>query len=494
MAVIDPYPDPYLEKNRAALAVLDDFFYRIDRDALFTDEDPETLLELRERVLSALRHLLVRGRSFLETNRELNWPYQALADRKDRFVSRILRSEREWVRDAAFRFLARLPFPGQWEWLYQAEQRLANDPEFSELFGEEQRKVARKIEKKRQKQFQLRHFCQILKRPRLPKEKGILRIFSLYYLFTDPGLLDEISRDYLLYVEPATGVLYRHTWLRVFSRLSDPCLFGLGGVGDSAFIGSQPNILTTPLSHGDFLEADETPEPDGAKRWDVIFNGTFDEMERKRHDLFLWALKQPAMAGTTALILGRGNDENVAAFQKQAAEAGLSDRVTVVANLRRDEVYDLLPRCRVGVHLALYENGCRATYEYFRADVPCVASTCMGGMNPAIFNSMTGKAVPDRNLPEAIAEVLRNREGYRPREWFLNHSGSQHSSRELNQQVKAIFTKLGYDWTEDIVPLGSSGATRYVDKAHYERFRPQFEDLLKPFLSRPHLPVASFID
>lgn len=494
MAVIDPYPDPYLEKNRTALAVLDDFFYRINTDALFTDEDPETLLEPRERVLSALRRLLARGRSFLETSRGLDWPCRALADRKDHFVSRAQHSEREWVRDAAFRFLARLPFPGQWEWLFQAEQNMADDPEFSAMFGEERRKVARKIEKKRQKQFQLRHFCQVLKRPRLPEEKGILRIFSLYYLFTDPGLLDEIGRDYLLYVEPATGVLYRHTWLRAFSRLPDPCLFGLGGEGDAAFLGSQPNILTTPLSHGDFLEATETPEPDHPKSWDVIFNGTFDEMERKRHDLFLWALKQPALAGTTALVLGRGDDENVAAFQQQAAEAGLSDRVTVMANLRRDDVYDLLPRCRVGVHLALYENGCRATYEYFRADVPCVASTCMGGMNPAIFNPMTGKAVPDRDLPEAIAEVLRNRGDYRPREWFLNHSGSQHSSRVLNQRFKVIFTDLGYDWTEDIVPLGSSGATRYVDKAHYERFRPQFEGLLKRFLSRPHLPVAPFID
>ncbi len=494
MAAIDSYPDPYAEENRAALGVLDDFFDQVDADALFTDDDPKRLLEIREHVLSALRHLLVRGRSFLETTRGLDWPYGAPADRKAGFVSLARNSEDSSIRDAAFRFLARLPFPGQWEWLSRAEKRLADDPEFSALFEEERRKVARKIEKKRQKQFQLRHFCQILKRPRLPEEKGILRIFSLYYLFTDPGLLDEIGRDYLLYVEPATGVLYRHTWLRAFSRLPDPCLFGLGGEGDAAFLGSQPNILTTPLSHGDFLEPDETPEPDGAKRWDVIFNGTFDEMERKRHDLFLWALRQPPLAGAAALVLGRGEDGNVARFQKQVDRAGLSNRVTVKANLRRDDVYDLLPQCRVGVHLALYENGCRATYEYFRADVPCVASSCMGGMNPEIFNPMTGKAVPDGELPKAIAEVLRSLGDYRPREWFLNHSGSTHSSRELNRQLRAIFADLGYDWTEDIVPLGSSGASRYVDKAHYERFRPQFEDLLKPFRSRPHLPVASFVD
>jgi hypothetical protein len=295
-------------------------------------------------------------------------------------------------------------------------------------------------------------------------------------------------------VEPATGVLFRHTWLRAFSGLPDPCLFGLGGEGDAAFLGSQPNILTTHLSHGDFLEATETPEPDHPKTWDVIFNGTFDEMERKRHELFLWALGQPALAGATALVLGRGDDDNVAEFKRLTAGAGLSDRVTVKANLRRDEVYDLLPRCRVGVHLALYENGCRATYEYFRADVPCIASSCMGGMNPAIFNPLTGKSVPDQDLPEAIAEVLDNLGDYRPREWFLSHSGSHHSSRELNRRFRTIFADLGYEWTEDIVPLGSSGATRYVEKAHYERFRPQFQDLLKPFLSRPHLPVASFID
>ena len=118
----------------------------------------------------------------------------------------------------------------------------------------------------------------------------------------------------------------------------------------------------------------------------------------------------------------------------------------------------------------------------------------MAGVNPAIINARTGIAAPDRDLARAISKALAQREQFRPREWFVAHSGSANSSRRLNDQLKAIFVERGYLWREDIVPLASSGANRYADSSHYARFRPQFEELLKIFHQQSQLPMPLDVD
>jgi hypothetical protein len=74
------------------------------------------------------------------------------------------------------------------------------------------------------------------------------------------------------------------------------------------------------------------------------------------------------------------------------------------------------------------------------------------------------------------------------------HSGSTNSSRLLNGQLKAIFIERGYLWQEDILPLGSSGANRYVGNAHYAHMRSEFEKLLKIFHEHDHLPIPLDVD
>ncbi|MCK5418146.1 MAG: hypothetical protein KAI93_06560, partial [Desulfobacterales bacterium] len=149
---------------------------------------------------------------------------------------------------------------------------------------------------------------------------------------------------------------------------------------------------------------------------------------------------------------------------------------------------------KIGVQISLHENGCRSIYEFLRSNLPCVISTSMAGVNPAIINAQTGIAAADRGLARAISKALEQREKFAPRDWFLTHSGSLNSSRMLNDQLKAIFLERGYLWREDIVPLASSGANRYADNLHYARFRPEFEELLKIFQQESYLPMPLDVD
>jgi hypothetical protein len=468
---------------------LEHLFELVDGGTLFDSTDPIYFSRLRDDICVALVKLLVWQRPSLEAARGLDWPYEGIRKRNSFFETSARKDVDPFTRRQACLFLARLPFPGQWKWLAWAQHNLGTDPEIKALMKVENQRIEKKLKKKKHTQYLLRHFCQVLKKPGLPETKGVLRIFSLPYLFVNPELLKALNRLYFLYVEPPWGVVFRHAWLRPFAGLDDPTLFGLNGEEDAAFLRSQPGILTTSLAHADFLEDDTALDFDKEKRFDIVFNSTFDDMPRKRHAVMLDLLQHPLLRRTLALFIGTGDPRNVDAFKHQIQAAGLSQRVTVRDNLIRRDVPGHLAQCKIGVHISLHENGCRSIYEFLRSDLPCVISTSMAGVNPAIMNSRTGIAAPDRDLAQAIAQAIEKRRTFSPRNWFLTHSGSTNSSRMLNGQLMDIFLERGYSWQEDIVPLGSSGANRYTDASHYERFRPQFEELLKIFQNHVQLPI-----
>lgn len=83
-------------------------------------------------------------------------------------------------------------------------------------------------------------------------------------------------------------------------------------------------------------------------------------------------------------------------------------RVSVRPNVPRRDVPALLCRCRLGVHLSLYENACRAVIEYFRSNIPCGVSASMAGINLDMFTNETGAAVPDSRIVDTLSRVLQN--------------------------------------------------------------------------------------
>jgi hypothetical protein len=475
-----------MHASRQQVILLKHFFSRIDDHSLFNSDDPTLFQDLRRKVREAFFDLLLRRRPFLESETGLDWPYREFEKRAVRMETLAEQGETAFIQKQALLFLALLPFPGQWKWLIRAESAAGREPEVRHLLASEQRKIAAKIQKKAQKKFKLRHFCQVLKRARLPKEKGILRVFSLPYLFADIRLLKRLNQEYLIYVEPPWGVLARHTWLRAFAQTADPCIIGTGGQEDAAFLNTQEGIVTTRLAHGDFLEEEDVPLG-GKKRFDLVFNATYDDMERKRHGFMLDLLARPPLEHITALFIGRGDPRNIDACKQAVQDRGLGDRVTVLGNLMRKDVPEQLAACRIGVQTSLHENACRSIYEFFRSDLPCLVTSSMAGFNFDLITSENGLVVSDGDLPGAILETLHRPDRFSPRRWFLENSGSRHSSRRLNRKFKHLFVRLGYPWQDDIVPLGSSGATRYVNPHDYQAFLPEFRALLD--ILNPYLPI-----
>jgi len=491
MAVFEFPDDPPAEECARRL---EDFFSMADSGELFSMEDGRAFRKMREGLREALEQLLMWQRPRLERLRGIAWPYEGLRERYG-----VLESAAEGEGDSlralqARLFLGLLPFPRQWSWMLRLEASHGEEAEVRRFLEKEQAKILRKIRKKPQDRFKLRHLCQVIKPFHSPREKGILRIFSLPYLWSRRELLARLTSRYVLYVEPSMGVVWRHAWCRYFSELEDPCVLGVGSPEDLAFVESQPHLEGVSLAHSDYLEDLAPPARESSKEFDIVFNATYDEMDRKRHALLLKLMHHPLLSEARALFLGRGEESNVRAFRERVGREGLQDRVAVLANLKRKEVPSWLARCKMAVHLSVNENGCRSIYEFFRADLPCVASSCMAGTSPAIFNPRTGAAVPDEDLPEAIARVLSRFRDYEPRSWFVEHSGSANSSRKLNAFFKERFARWGYGWSEDVVALGSSGANRYVREEDYARFLPEFRWILSCFEESGPWPVPFSVE
>lgn len=419
----------------------------------------------------ALKALLVWHRPKLEDEAGLDCPYEVLRETGALLANLAPNSQEAFVRHQAELYLALLPFPGQWRRLSASEVSANKDAEVVDFVRQEEAKIAEKISQKPEKTIRIRHFMQVLKRPQGSHEKGVLRLFALPYLLARTPLLEALTRRFVLFVEPPMGIVWRHSWWRRFCSGDDPCLFGLGGAEDRQFIATQHHALALPLAHGDFLEDLKTPpSPKEPKAFDLVFNATFDDMARKRHLFMLDLLTNQELSGKTVLFLGRGRLENVQAFQRAVTERGLASRVTVRPNVPRREVPALLSQCRLGVHLSLYENACRAIMEFFRSNIPCVVSASMAGINLDMFTEETGAAVSDGRLVQTIVEVLQNAHRYAPRRWFLRESGSLVSTRRLNDALKTFFLERGLAWTDDIVTVTSSGASRYGSRDDEKRF------------------------
>jgi hypothetical protein len=112
----------------------------------------------------------------------------------------------------------------------------------------------------------------------------------------------------------------------------------------------------------------------------------------------------------------------------------------------------------------------------------------MAGINQRIFNPQTGMAVMEKDLAEAIRHVLNHRHQFTPRRWFLENTGSQHSTERLNALLKKIFRSSGYTWRTDIVPMTSSGASRYLHQTDYLQFENEYKALYA-LMKRHRVPV-----
>ena len=128
---------------------LEHLFELVDGGTLFDSTDPIYFRRLRDDICDALVKLLVWQRPFLEAARGLNWPYEGIRKRISFFETSAHKDADPFTRRQACLFLARLPFPGQWKWLPWVQHNLGTDPEIKALLKLENKRIEKKLKKKK---------------------------------------------------------------------------------------------------------------------------------------------------------------------------------------------------------------------------------------------------------------------------------------------------------------------------------------------------------
>jgi hypothetical protein len=477
-------PEEALDRLERNLAL-----WRPESDFPPPREAAATVGELRRELIECL----VRRRPELEARGLLDRPYRLLA-RAGAELDPVLAKNPD---SSALLPAALLPVPGQWARLNELQQSVP-PAAVQDFLAREAERIADKRAKKlhaalaKGKTHKPWNFLQVVKPPVSDSEKGVLRVFAMPYLLADPATVRALGREWTLLVEPAAGVSLRHDWMRAFLHAEAPPVFGVAGTEDARFLETQ-GARTVPLAHSDYLPAEKDVPLGGPKRFDLLFIGLYDEMDRKRHGLLLDLLRSPELASATALVLGRGSDQALARFQAMAAERGVAERVTALANVPRPEVPELIDACRLSLNLSLHENGCRAITECLRSNVPMVVSACTAGVNFEQINADTGIAASDPDLPAAVADALSRAGSFRPREWFLAHLGAENSSSRLNRLLHKLYSRMGMDWTADVLPLTSSGAHRHLHEKDLRRMLPHYRRIQETLEASPgfNLPLES---
>lgn len=124
----------------------------------------------------------------------------------------------------------------------------------------------------------------------------------------------------------------------------------------------------------------------------------------KGHEFILDALSLVRKAGVQFhyFIFGDGDYHEPIAFAIH--QNGLTDSVTFVPYIPREQLADRLNSIDILVHLALEEGFCNAVIEAQAMQIPCVVSDS-GGLPENVADGVTGFVVPRRN-PRAAAEKI----------------------------------------------------------------------------------------
>src|SRR5262249_48307468 len=139
-------------------------------------------------------------------------------------------------------------------------------------------------------------------------------------------------------------------------------------------------------------------------------------------------------------------------FQEQLRRAGIEDQVTLFQGLKGPEINSVLNRSKVHVLLTKIEGGNVALMEAMAANVPSVVYKHIIGPRKGDFNAMTGVLADDDELPQALADTVDAHDRFRPREWFLQHTGFQIATQKLNEVLRENALARKEPWTRDIVP------------------------------------------
>jgi glycosyltransferase involved in cell wall biosynthesis len=236
-----------------------------------------------------------------------------------------------------------------------------------------------------------------------------------------------------------------------------------------------------PLRQGpaDWVDAQNfrLPPADN-KKYDLVMVANW--AARKRHALLFRALRDIRDRDIRVLLIGFAWFNRTADDIRREAAENHNPRVTIdiVEKVPHTTLAQYLTQCKVFVFLSRKEGDNKALVEAMFADVPAIVfDKTIGGAGSRV-NAATGMFSSERQLTEKIIYMLDHHREFTPREWALEHTGSEVSTRILDETLRRVVIENGGRYTTSIVEKTNAPNLAYKDPAQRAEFAADYEFIL----------------
>ncbi len=316
-----------------------------------------------------------------------------------------------------------------------------------------------------------------------PREKGVVFISfeDQWARLAHQVNLEEFAKFYRLVVSP--------TW----SPPHDPvnCLFPLAYprpifclISNQRDLNIFPRLsskyIMVPLYAASWVNpANYQPVPFARKDVDILMLANFAKY--KRHFLLFRALQKMPASVRVVLIGQPCGGRQAADLRAEAAAYGVENRFELLENAPNPVVWDFMSRAKISVICSRREGSCVVLVESMLANTPVgILEDAEIGAR-AFINSSTGRLLQYRKLPEQLMDFISCAGSYAPRPWAEQNVTCHHSSRVLNDALKADALASGEDWTADIGVLQWIPDPRLLNPQNPQLFDAAYEDIRNRF-------------
>jgi len=285
------------------------------------------------------------------------------------------------------------------------------------------------------------------------KERGVLLIkytptFDAVIAFFD---LEGIQREYYIVLEPSWAG-YCDPSVLLFLSHEHPVFIQCPEPEDYRYIQSLgSNLVPLDFGSADWVDADLFESGRNVdKEFDVVMVANWGRHKR-HHELFR-ALSTIRDRRLRVLLIGfpwGGRTKDT--IRAEAGSFSLAHvELVIEENLTAQQVADYLRRSRVFVLLSKKEGPNKAIVEAIFCDIPVIVYDGFVGGAQTKIQPHTGRLSSDRDLGASILYTLDHLEGFSPREWALQHTGSSRTTQRLTESIRSIAETGDVPWTKGI--------------------------------------------
>jgi glycosyltransferase involved in cell wall biosynthesis len=161
----------------------------------------------------------------------------------------------------------------------------------------------------------------------------------------------------------------------------------------------------------------------------------------KRHDILLNAVRGTGLTGHFHPV--------------DRSKLNLNGTYITTSDFNELDVVQLLRSSRIAVYSAHIDSNAASMWECVAAGLPIVVNKRILGGRHVVVPGVTGELAGERNFRDVMTKVLRNRDSYRPREYFEKHW----DTITLLHSYFSFFVRMGWGYRETVEKLQASASS-----------------------------------